>query len=94
MDIFTQDICWIYITESKDCRPRRYIIFCPDGEQSSSVEQRMLQGERLVYSRRFDNTFDALAHKLMLERLSYATLSSLIRKQAARIAPTYNKPTI
>lgn len=81
MELFTQDICWIYIAESRECRHRRSIIFCTDEDFSSSTGLCLLKGERVVYFRRFDNTFDALAHKLMLEGLSYSTVSSLIQKQ-------------
>lgn len=81
MELYAQDICWIFITESKYCRLRRYVLFCTDEEFALSTHRRMEQGEQVVYFRRFDNTFDALAHKLMLESLSYATVSSLIEKQ-------------
>lgn len=81
MELFTQDICWIYIAESRYSHLGRSIIFCTEEEFASSTGQRLSKGERVVYFRRFDNTFDALAHKLMLERLSYATVSCLIQKQ-------------
>ena len=63
MNLFDTDICWVYITD--DGRRRR-ILFCADDERNTLLRPRLEQGERAVYRRRFDNTFDALAHKLML----------------------------
>ena len=71
MNLFDTDICWVYITD--DGRRRR-ILFCTDDERDAQ------RGERLVYRRRFDNTFDALAHKLMLQSLSASTIDCLIRR--------------
>ncbi len=77
MNLFDTDICWVYITD--DGR-RRHILFCTDDGRGSLLRPRLEQGERVVYRRRFDNTFDALAHKLMLQSLSATTLDCLIRR--------------
>lgn len=77
MNLFDSDICWVYITD--DGRRRR-ILFCTDDERDALLRPRLERGERAVYRRRFGNTFDALAHKLMLQRLSVATLDFLIRR--------------
>ncbi len=76
MNLFDSDICWVYITD--DGRRRR-IVFCTADERDALLRSRLERGEHPVYSRRFDNTFDALAHKLMLQSLSAATLDFLIR---------------
>lgn len=77
MNLFDSDICWVYITD--DGRRRR-ILFCTDDERDSMLRSRQKCGERAVYCRRFDNTFDALAHKLMLQSLSDTTIDCLIRR--------------
>ena len=77
MNLFDTDICWVYITA--DGRRRR-ILFCTDDERDALLRPRLERGERLVYCRRFDNTFDALAHKLMLQSLSASTIDCLIRR--------------
>ena len=66
MNLFDTDICWVYITDDGH---RRRILFCADDERNTLLRPRLEQGERAVYRRRFDNTFDALAHKLMLQSL-------------------------
>ena len=71
MNLFDTDICWVYIT---DDGLRRRILFCADDERNTLLRPRLERGERLVYRRRFDNTFDALAHKLMLQSLSASTI--------------------
>ena len=77
MNLFDTDICWVYITD--DGRRRR-ILFCTDDERDAQLRPRRERGERLGYRRRFDNTFDALAHKLMLQSLSASTIDCLIRR--------------
>lgn len=77
MNLFDTDICWVYITD--DGRQRR-ILFCADDERNTLLRLRLERGERAVYCRRFDNTFDALAHKLMLQSLSASTIDCLIRR--------------
>ena len=77
MNLFDTDICWVYITD--DGHQRR-ILFCTDDERDAQLRPRLERGERLVYRRRFDNTFDALAHKLMLQSLSASTIDCLIRR--------------
>ena len=77
MNLFDTDICWVYITD--DGRRRR-ILFCTDDERDAQLRPRLERGERLVYRRRFDNTFDALAHMLMLQSLSASTIDCLIRR--------------
>lgn len=77
MNLFDSDICWVYITD--DGRRRR-ILFCTDDERDAQLRLRRERGERAVYCRRFDNTFDALAHKLMLQSLSASTIDCLIRR--------------
>lgn len=77
MNLFDTDICWVYITD--DGRRRR-ILFCTDDERDTLLRPRLERGERAVYRRRFDNTFDALAHKLMLQSLSASTIDCLIRR--------------
>ena len=77
MNLFDSDICWVYITD--DGRRRR-IVFCTADERDTLLRPRLERGERPVYCRRFDNTFDALAHKLMLQSLSTMTIDCLIRR--------------
>ena len=77
MNLFDTDICWVYIT---DDGLRRRILFCTDDERDALLRPRLVRGERAVYRRRFGNTFDALAHKLMLQSLSASTIDCLIRR--------------
>ena len=77
MNLFDSDICWVYITD--DGRRRR-ILFCTDDERDTLLRLRRGRGARAVYFPRFDNTFDALAHKLMLQSLSASTIDCLIRR--------------
>ena len=77
MNLFDTDICWVYITDDGH---RRRILFCTDDERDARLRPRRERGERAVYCRRFDNTFDALAHKLMLQSLSASTIDCLIRR--------------
>ncbi|WP_177601931.1 hypothetical protein [uncultured Phocaeicola sp.] len=80
MNLFASDTCWIYITRSTSRGVKRHIRYCGGEDRESFLLRCAEQGEHPVYCRRFDNTFDALAHKLMLEHLSVATLDFLIRR--------------
>ena len=80
MNLFALDICWIYITRDALRSGKRHIRCCTDEDWESARSRYMAQGEQLLYRRRFDNTFDALAHKLMLEHLSAETLDFLIQR--------------
>ena len=80
MNLFASDTCWIYITRSISHGGKRYIRYCSEEDREVFLSRCAAQGEHPVYCRRFDNTFDALAHKLMLQRLSVATLDFLIRR--------------
>ncbi len=80
MNLFALDICWVYITRDVVPGGKRHIRCCTDESLEYSKSRYTSQGEQLLYRRRFDNTFDALAHKLMLEHLSAETLDFLIQR--------------
>lgn len=80
MNLFASDTCWIYITRSTSREVKRHIRYCGGEDRESFLLRCAEQGEHPVYCCRFDNTFDALAHKLMLEHLSVATLDFLIQR--------------
>lgn len=79
MNLFASDTCRIYITRSTSRGVKRHIRYCGGEDREAFLSRCVEQGEHPVYCRRFDNTFDALTHKLMLEHLSVATLDFLIR---------------
>lgn len=64
---------WVYILEA-DAKPR-YTVYHALNRPAISEN---LSG-KLIYSRSFDNLIDSLGHKLLMEQLSEASITRIIR---------------
>lgn len=72
-------LCWVYITHTTE-GSNRLIKYTID------LNARLLQlrDANLIYYRLFNNVADAVAYKLLLEKLSPKSVDSIIRKANPR----------
>lgn len=73
-----QDAYFICITGSGSLQPKAIRFYSDYNLQRWMKEGVVPDAVRLLYYRHFDNVFDALAHKLMLENLCIASLNCII----------------
>lgn len=66
MDLFSSDNCWVYILIDERSGEKK-IIFCPEDDFKKRLEEKTHSTIRIVYNKKFNNIFDALAHKLRLQ---------------------------
>lgn len=71
---------WVYITQNNNTNSRQ-IEYTVD----LNIKLHRIKDAAIIYYRSFDNATDALTHKLLLEKLPFQSVNSIIRKMNPRM---------
>lgn len=75
------DASFICITGSGSLQPKTILFYSDSSLPKWMTEGPVAETVRLLYYHHFNNVFDALAHKLMLESLCDASLNCVISRK-------------